>query len=279
MNGARNIEPEPSRGIQRHLNVEGALSNSKPALPPMGGSGLSPTGRPCKRPRSAGLTLVVAIAALWALGVGPVQAKLYKWVDEKGVVHYTDTMPPDMVNKGSTELSKQGVQIKKTDPATSPENRRARETEEERLRQEAKDQQEAARRDRALLDSYTSEQDIDLAKNRSLKTVEQALQSAQAYIDQLTKRKDAILTKRADPKDKAPAGATERDLARIEDDLARQTELVVRKRAEMTTLIAKYDGDRERWRAAKARADAQRSVPAPAASTAAGAAQAGKARK
>ena len=33
----------------------------------------------------------------------------YKWVDDQGVVHYTDKMPPEAINKGSIELNKQGV--------------------------------------------------------------------------------------------------------------------------------------------------------------------------
>ena len=59
-------------------------------------------------------------------------AATYKWVDEKGVVHYTDKIPPEAVNKGNVELDKQGVPVKRNDPALTPEQRRAREVEEER---------------------------------------------------------------------------------------------------------------------------------------------------
>ncbi len=117
---------------------------------------------------------------------------MYKWVDEKGVTHYTDTMPPDAVNKANTQLNQQGVPVRKTEPAITPEQRKAREAEAERQREAAKLQEETARRDRALLDSYTTESDIDLAKNRSLRTVENALKSAQAYSAQLTKRRTEL---------------------------------------------------------------------------------------
>ena len=273
------MERKPGRGIQDHLNMERALSHLKPALSPMGPSGLSTVDRWSARRRLTELALVSAMTAMLAVAVTPAHAKLYKWVDEHGVVHYTDTMPPDAVNKGNVELSKQGVEIKKTDPAGGPEARRAREAEEERRQQATKDQQETLRRDRAVLDSYTSEQDIDLAKTRSLKTVEQAVQSAQGYIDQLNKRREALVAKKADVKDKAASAANDRDLARIDDDIARQTELVARKRAEMTALIVKYDSDKERWRAAKVRADSQATVPPQKGSTAAGTAQAGKSAK
>ena len=229
-------------------------------------------------PGSFVVALFVAMAATLALDARA-QGKMYKWVDESGLVHYTDKMPPDAVDKGSIELNKQGIQIRKTAPATTPEQRRARETEDERVRQDAKEQQEIARRDRALLDSYTSEEDIDLARNRALRTVELSLQSAQAYSAQLTKRKEGMVARKAAPADKTVPAANERELARIDTDLARQAELIARKKTEMTALAGKYDGDKERWRAAKARADAQRSAPTPAAGTAMGVTQPGKARK
>jgi len=42
--------------------------------------------------------LVLATMALSAPGV---HAATYKWVDDQGVVHYTDKMPPEAINKGS----------------------------------------------------------------------------------------------------------------------------------------------------------------------------------
>ena len=78
-------------------------------------------------------------------------------------------MPPDAVNKGNVELNKQGIAIKKTEPAITPEQSKAPEAEEERQREEAKLQAETARRDRALLDSYTTESDIDLAKSLAVR--------------------------------------------------------------------------------------------------------------
>ena len=102
------------------------------------------------------------------------RAATYKWVDDQGNVHYSDKMPPEAVNKGSIELNKQGVAIKKNDPALTPEQRRAREVEEERTRQAAKIRDEIQRRDRALLQTFTTEGEIDLSKKRALRTIDVA---------------------------------------------------------------------------------------------------------
>ncbi len=204
-------------------------------------------GWPCAVLALAGAAL--AVAAL-AVSARPALAATYKWVDEKGVIHYTDKLPPEEVNKASVELNKQGIPIKKTEPAPTPEQRRAKALEEERQRQLAKQQEETERRDRALLSSYTSEGEIDLARNRSLQTIDSVLKSAQAYSEQLTKRRAALeAKKKAEYADKPAPPALERELEGIDTELGRQAELIALKKREIAQVNTKYDADKERWRA------------------------------
>jgi len=222
------------------------------------------------KPRGAGRPAAALLAAL-ALAAGAAEAALYKWVDDKGVTHYSDTMPPEAVNKGNVQLSPQGLPIKKTDPAITPEQRKAREAEEERQQEAAKLQEETARRDRALLDSYTTESDIDLAKNRSLRTVEMALKSAQAYSSQLTKRKADLAASKAALGSKPVPASVERELAATDAELARQADFIAQKQKELVTVAARYDADKVRWEALKG--GSVPSPPPPGGAPAAGAAK------
>ena len=64
-------------------------------------------------------------AAWLALGALPaVAAGMYKWTDDQGVVHYSDQLPADAMNKGSVVFDKQGRPIKKIDPALERHIRR-----------------------------------------------------------------------------------------------------------------------------------------------------------
>ncbi|HET7032182.1 MAG TPA: DUF4124 domain-containing protein [Casimicrobiaceae bacterium] len=210
------------------------------------------------------LTAFVAAVALLA-GPGSARAALYKWVDEKGVVHYTDTLPPEAVDKARTELNKQGVEVKKTDKALTPEQRRANEQDSQRQRELARQQEEIARRDRALLSSYTSEAEIDLARKRSLQTIDNVVQSTLAYSDQLNKRKAEIETKKEELKGKPVIAVLDRELESIDAELVRQAELIEQKKRETDMVVAKYDADKQRWRelvAAKA-AENPKSVATP----------------
>lgn len=192
------------------------------------------------------LRLIVAAAV--ALGASPAFAATYKWVDDKGVVHYTDKMPPDAVDKASVELSKEGVPLKRTEKALTPEQRRAIEQEQARQRLIAKQQEEIARRDRALVSSYTSEAEIDLARKRALQTIESVVQSALSYSDQLNKRKVEAEAKKVEFKGKPVVSTLEAELEGIEAELVRQSEFIAQKKKEAAVVSAKYDADRQRWR-------------------------------
>jgi hypothetical protein len=191
--------------------------------------------------------MLLAAAAVLA-GASPARAAMYKWVDEKGVVHYTDKMPPEAVDKASVELNPQGIPVKKTEKALTVEQRRAMAEEEGRQRQTAKQQEEVDRRDRALLSSYTSEAEIDLARNRSLQTINSVISSTQAFSEQLYKRKADAEAKKVEFKDKPVIATLDRELESIDAELARQADLIAQKKRETTAVVAKYDADKQRWR-------------------------------
>ena len=140
---------------------------------------------------------------------------------------------------------------------------------------------EITRRDRALLSSFTSESEIDLARNRSLQTIDSVVQSAMRYREQLAKRKVRIeATKKTEYADKPLPPAMERELESINAELARQDELIALKQRETLAVNAKYDAERKRWReliaakgaegAAAGTTEVPRAAPAPAATNSSG---------
>ncbi len=106
----------------------------------------------------------------------PAQAKMYKWVDAQGNVHYSDTLPPAAAGRGNAEIGKTGQMVRKTESAEEKRARLAREAE---AAQQKKLTDERARKDRALLSTYTIEQEIDLSRDRALEHHNLAIKSAQ----------------------------------------------------------------------------------------------------
>jgi hypothetical protein len=207
------------------------------------------------------LPTLAAVAALTV--VASVQAVTYKWVDDKGVVHYTDKMPPEVVEKASVELNKQGVPIKRIEPAPTVEQRHAKAAEEERQRQLAREREVIDRRDRALMQSYTSEDEIELARRRALGTIDTQVQSAQAYTAALVKRRAELTAKRKSYGNDAVPPAIDRELESIERELGKQDAILAEKQRETATVTARYDADRQRWRELRAIAAARQGGGAP----------------
>ncbi len=190
---------------------------------------------------------MILVASVVLVGIPRVQAATYKWTDEKGVVHYTDKIPAEALNKGNVELNKEGVPIKRTDPALTPEQRRAREVEEERARQIAKEREVIERRDKALLSTYTMESEIDLARNRALSTIDAQIQSATTYSAVLNKRRSELEARKAALGDKQAPAVLERELTNINVTLEGQSELISAKQKEITVVSARYEADKKRW--------------------------------
>jgi len=202
------------------------------------------------------LALLVVTAGVVFIGIPRVQAATYKWTDEKGVVHYTDKIPPEALNKGNVELNKQGVTVKRTDPALTPEQRRAREIEEERARQMAKEREIIDRRDKALLSTYTMESEIELARSRALNTIDAQIQSATSYSALLNKRQAELDARKTALGDKAAPAVLDRELSNINVTLTGQAELITTKQREMLVVGARYDTDKRRWQELRAATEA-----------------------
>lgn len=121
-------------------------------------------------PRFVRYPLVLMAAALLVPALS--EARFYRWVDEQGVVHYTDQIPPTQVDKGHTALSDKGIPLETVPPAqTLDEIKRERELKRLRAEQERLlEQQRAA--DRVLLSSFRSVDDLIMARDGKLAAVD-----------------------------------------------------------------------------------------------------------
>jgi hypothetical protein len=110
------------------------------------------------------------------------QAKLYRWVDERGVVHYTDHIPPSEAERGHTELNAQGVAVDTVAPAKSVQELR-RERELERLReQQERLLAQQREEDEILLRTFRSVDDLIMAREGKLAAIDVVIGVARTNI-------------------------------------------------------------------------------------------------
>lgn len=142
------------------------------------------------------IALLVSMFLLFGV-VSAVSGKLYRWADEEGNVHYTDTMPPEQIESEHMELGKGGVHVKAVPRAKTLEELK-KEQELKRLRAEQekllKKQQEA---DNKLLRSFGSEDDIYMARNGTITAINVSIDIVKSEILREQKRLPKLLAKAA----------------------------------------------------------------------------------
>jgi Domain of unknown function (DUF4124) len=193
------------------------------------------------------------ISCVLCLGVTQVASaegsakKLYRWVDSHGHVHYGDTLPVDAGISGSTELGKTGEVMKHSESLAERKARLAAEAEAARIQKE-KDEQN--RLDQALLGTYTSETEIDLARDRALEFHQLAIKSAQTRITQVimnqkevSARSDVIIRR-----GRSMPAYVQNQIDANQTELDSLNRIIKANQEALVDVKEKYDADKRRFR-------------------------------
>ena len=146
------------------------------------------------------LTKSAALLIALVIGAGHAHAEFYKWVDENGDVQFGDKVPTEDSQRGHDILNKQGIVVDTIDPPkTEEELRQIREQERlaELKRREAEKQ---AARDKALLKSFTSIDELINAHNERMTLIDQSIfvskgriRKQQVELTKLEKRRQSFI--------------------------------------------------------------------------------------
>ena len=172
----------------------------------------------------------------------------YRWVDENGVVHYGDRLPPQYAKKESAILNKQGVEVGHTEAQKTAEQ-----VAEDQRRTEAVLRQK--QHDAFLLTTYTSVKDIEALRDERLDQISGQRRAAEAYVESLHTRLNNLQTRArnfAPYSDKPDAHRMPDDLAedlvRTMNEMKSQKNGLAAKDAEEAALRADFQADIERFR-------------------------------
>lgn len=175
--------------------------------------------------------------------------QIYKWVDEDGVTHYGQAIPPEYRDNAAEEMNRNGMTVRQIEPATTPEERRALEEKAQREMEEQKRLAEQRRRDRALINTYGSAQEIDAARERNLALPTQTLRNLAPHL----KKAQARLAKLQAQRDELAKTGKPVPEYLVEDIEALQLEVQTlrndmdRQAAQIAAIKTRYDADRKRF--------------------------------
>src|SRR6266568_8500259 len=202
-------------------------------------------GSPIMRSR----TILLLCSTLLAVAPAAAQQRMYKCVDAKGKVYYTQVPPPECLGRDTQELDKSGTPMRKsqTPTALTPAQQKAREAELKKKIEAEERAKEERRKNLALLNTYSSERDIDDARARALKEAQDAIEATERSIAGAHKRREELESEKEFYVKKPMPLKLKRDISNNEIEITNQTVLLDAKKKEISTINAKYDEDKRRY--------------------------------
>lgn len=187
----------------------------------------------------------------------PVNAKLYKWVDDNGHIHYGDKIPAEYSRNQHEVLNNRGDTIKSISRAKSKEElsaeRIANAAEEDRKNKERLIKLEAARQDKLLLDTFSNQRDIIVMREDKLESLAANLRLTQSRNKQLEaqlRKVSARIENLESSKRKVPESLT-KQVEMIGQQMDKNNNAIARKTKEMTEVKTQFEKDLLRFRKLK----------------------------
>jgi hypothetical protein len=172
----------------------------------------------------------------------------YKWVDEQGVVHYGDHIPPQYAQQDREVLNSQGVPVGHVEAAQTPEQAAAAALKKAEVFKQRQ-------HDSFLNSTYTSVKDIEALRDVRLDQLQGQRTAAEQYVESLRSRLGSLQVRAVSfqPYSSNP------DARRMPDDLAEnlvrtlnevrvQSAALAATSEEEKTLRAQFDADIQRYR-------------------------------
>jgi hypothetical protein len=216
-------------------------------------------------PMLRGRNILLSLMALyWALAPAPPSAAAasattnspahtYRWTDDKGVVHYGDSVPPEFAGRERSVLNGQGVEVGHVDAPKTAAQLAAQAQAEELLRQRAQ-------RDQTLLSTYVSVKDIEALRDERLMQIDGQLQATATYMESLASRLGALQERAqqfkpysSDPNAHRMPDDLAENLVHTANELRNQRKALDAKHQEQTEMRAQFESDIQRFRELTAR--------------------------
>lgn len=205
--------------------------------------------------RSHGAPAALAAMLLATLLAAPALGA-YRCTDAQGITHFGDTPPAQCAGVRLYELNASGVVIRMIEPSLTPEQVAERERERARAQEAARAAADARRRDNALITTYTTEKEFDLALTRDLKVIQARITGARERLNTIDARRTEIIGElefysagrgRSSGKRREPPAELTAEQDRLREERSRLVASIERDETAIAEIRQRYDRDRKRW--------------------------------
>ena len=203
------------------------------------------------------LQLVAVVTLLWVSSAvaASKESDVYHWTDNEGVMHYGDRVPPEFAATGHIVLNEQGIEIDRVDGEKTAEEKAEQKRRAELLAEQRKTRDAALLRDKVLLSTYLSIDEIEALRDRRIELVAGQIRVTQIYLDNL-REKILKLEKEAQRFSPYSTNANarpideklSRELSNTLDSIMLYEQNLARSKREQNQLKAKFSADINRFK-------------------------------
>jgi hypothetical protein len=197
------------------------------------------------------------IAALTALSPPASAGGIKCWVNKDEVRECGNVVPPEYAQKSHKEVSDQGITLSTTDRAKTKEELRKHRDEQRRLEEIEKEQirlaRERAAKDRVLLSTFTTEQDLLLAHDGQVAAIDVRIRHTNQIVKQLERSLEQLHAEaaRLERSGKSLTPELEAKIDNMKQQIVESREFNDGRRQQKAELAAQFQLDLARYRELK----------------------------
>lgn len=207
--------------------------------------------------RNTGLASFLLGALLLALAPFPASAGFKCWTNKEGIRECGNAVPPEYAQQEHREISETGITINRTTRAKTDEELRKEREEQARLAalkaEEERKKREQAARDRVLLHTFTTEEDLLLARDGQLAAIDTRILHTEQVLEQLQKSLEELRAEAAkmERSGKAISPKLMRKIAKVQGQIENSHAFIAERRRHKAELAAQFEADLIRYRELK----------------------------
>jgi hypothetical protein len=179
------------------------------------------------------------------------QGTVYRWVDEDGIVHFDDRVPPEYAEVDKDILTDDGVKV-----GSIRGRKSAEELEAERVAQELQMQRDLQlRADKALLSTYLTVEEIQMHMNRRVelfqaqsRVTELFLSNLKGRLQKLEREASRYLPYSSDPDAKIVDPDLVDEISETKSTISRHENNLQKFQLDEQLIVARFEGDINRFK-------------------------------
>jgi len=198
--------------------------------------------------------ITIALLTLGSSAMAGNEQKVYKWTDDEGNVHYSDSIPAEYAERPKEVLNDHGVTVGELEGKKTAEQ-----LEQERIENERRVAQELQRRaDQALLATYLSVDEIVMHRDRRVELFQAQSRVTELYLRNLDRRLDGLREEASrykpystDPDAPMIDDTLAAELRKTKDTISRHERNLKKYESDEKHIIERFDGDIQRFKTLK----------------------------